>query len=190
MSSIEILATGRLDDRESAFPQAVELLGGDVLCSFSVGGGQYVEGGTDWARSTDGGKTWRLEGTIAAPTTEPLTANFLKLTLSPDGETVYAYGARLWGDRSQRFGHRRAEPIFCTSRDGGRSWSAIGAIPAPADCPLEISHGLLPLASGRLLAPMATLPAKDRLGEQVLVIVSDDGGRSRPTHSIVLEDPG
>jgi hypothetical protein len=59
----------------------------------------------------------------------------------------------------------------------------------PVDCALEISHGILPLASGRLLAPAATLPAKDRLGEQVLVAISDDGGQTWPSHSVVFEDP-
>ena len=59
----------------------------------------------------------------------------------------------------------------------------------PVDGPLEISHGLLPVASGRLLAPSATLPSQDRLGEQVLAVISDDGGKTWPTHAVVFEDP-
>ena len=62
MPSIEILDSGRIDERESAFPQAVQLPNGDILCSFNVGGGAHVTGGTDWARSTDGGRTWNVEG--------------------------------------------------------------------------------------------------------------------------------
>lgn len=58
MPAIHILNTGRLDERELAFPQAVWLPVGDILCSFDVGGGQFVHGGTDWVRSTDGGVTW------------------------------------------------------------------------------------------------------------------------------------
>ena len=95
MASIEILGTGRLDERESAFPQAVQLPGGDILCSFSVGGGPEVHGGTDWARSTDGGQTWTLEGTILPPRTDPKVVNFLKLTLAPGGKRIYAYGSRM-----------------------------------------------------------------------------------------------
>ena len=60
----------------------------------------------------------------------------------------------------------------------------------PADCTLEVSHGITALSSGRLLAPAATLPAQDRLGEQVLVAVSDDGGATWPSHAVVFEDPG
>ncbi len=189
MAAIEILGSGLLDERESAFPQAVELPDGDLLCSFSVGGGQYVEGGTDWARSRDGGLTWKLEGTILPPTDSPPTTNFLKLSLAKDGGTIYAYGARTHAETGGRFGEKKCEAIFCQSGDDGRSWSAPQVIPMPVDCPLEISHGILPLSSGRLLAPAATLPAKDRLGEQVLVAVSDDGGQTWPSHNIVFEDP-
>jgi hypothetical protein len=39
------------------------------------------------------------------------------------------------------------------------------------------------------LAPTATLPAQDRLGEQVFVAISDDGGKSWPRHAVVFEDP-
>ena len=60
MPSIEILGTGRIDDRESAFPQAVQLPNGDILCSargsrLCWGEGPMARGGSDWARSTDGG---------------------------------------------------------------------------------------------------------------------------------------
>jgi len=189
MPSIEILGSGRLDERESAFPQSVRLANGDVLCSFSVGGGQYVHGGTDWVRSTDGGETWRLEGRILPPTSDPPSANFLKLSGSADGKTIYAYGTRYWGSTDERFGERRGEPVVCVSTDQGESWSEPQVLPAPADCPLEISHGILPLRSGRLLAPAATLAAKDRLGEQVFVAVSDDGGQTWPSHRVVFEDP-
>jgi hypothetical protein len=53
---------------------------------------------------------------------------------------------------------------------------------------LEISHGILPLRSGRLLAPAATLPP-GRLGEQVVVSISDDGGMSWPRHAVAMQDP-
>lgn len=189
MAMIEILGTDRLDERDSAFPQAVQLDDGDILCSFSVGGGPEVHGGTDWARSSDGGETWRLEGTILAPTADPKSSNFLKLTRSPDGTTVYAYGARLYRGVGQKFGDSKTEAVLCTSRDGGQTWSEPRVIPIPADCPLEISHGLLTLSSGRLLAPAASLPDKQRLGEQVIVTISDDGGQTWPTHGVVFEDP-
>ena len=42
MATIEILGSGRIDDRESAFPMAVQLANDDLLCSFGVGGGALV----------------------------------------------------------------------------------------------------------------------------------------------------
>ena len=89
MPSIEILDTGWIDRRDSAFPQAVQLPNGDILCSFNVGGGPNVHGGTDWARSTDGGVTWRLEGTILPLTTNPDATSALKLSGSADGEDSF-----------------------------------------------------------------------------------------------------
>lgn len=189
MPGIDILGTGRVDERDSTFPQAVQLLNGDILCSFSVGGGPNVDGGTDYARSTDGGETWKPEGTILSPTIEPRTTNCLKLSLSHDGKTIYAYGSRFYRKQEEGFGEGRNEGVFCTSTDGGHTWSSPRIVPMPYACPLEISHGILPLSSGRLLAPAATLPSKDKLGERVIAAISDDGGRTWPGHTVVFEDP-
>ncbi len=187
MASIEILGTGRIDERESAFPQAVQLPGGDILCSFNVGGGAHVTGGSDWARSTDGGETWKVEGTLL-PRVGGST-NALKLSLSSDGRTVYAYGSRHYARATKVFGDSENEAVFLRSTDGGRTWSARRTIPMQGHRKLEISHGILPLRSGRLLAPAATLVSADTLGKQVLAAVSDDGGETWPRHAVVFEDP-
>lgn len=188
MAIISITGSGRIDERESAFPQAVQLPTGDILCSFSVGGGQYVHGGTDWARSVDGGLTWTVEGTIVAGTADPPTACALKLSLAADGKTVYAYGTRYFANQNDRFGDRQCEGIFCQSTDGGQTWSDPRRIPMP-DCPVEISHSICPLRSGRLLAPGAILADKDRLGEEVFAVISDDGGKTWTRRSTVFRDP-
>jgi hypothetical protein len=188
MPTIDILNTGHLDQRDSAFPQAIQLPSGDILCSFSVGGGQYVHGGTDWTRSRDGGQTWQLEGKLLPATDDPPSANFLKLSLSADGKTIFAYGTRYWGNQKDRFGERRGEAVFCTSIDEGRTWSPTRVVPMP-DCPLEVSHSIRPLSSGRLLAPAALLAHKDRLGDEVFVVVSEDGGQTWPSRHTVFRDP-
>ena len=54
---------------------------------------------------------------------------------------------------------------------------------------LEISHGILPLHSGHLLTPGATLDSKDTLGKQVLAAISDDGEESWDQHAVIFEDP-
>lgn len=187
MPPIELLGSGRIDERESAFPQAVQLPDGDILCSFNVGGGAHVTGGTDWARSTDGGETWTVEGTIVPKVGN--ATNALKLSISADGKTVYAYGSRSYRGEDGKFGEGHNEPIFCTSTDGGHTWSEPTVIPMMDHTLLEISHGILPLKSGRLLAPGATLESQDKLARQVIAAVSDDGGKTWPRHAIVFEDP-
>jgi len=189
MPSLEILDTGRIDERDSAFPQAVQLPSSDILCSFSVGGGQHVTGGTDWARSVDGGETWTLEGTLLPPDPAAGLVNFLKLSIAADGRTIYAYGEELSDNDKLTFGTRPSRAIICRSTDEGRTWSRSTSVPMPVDCPLEVSHAVLPLSSGRLLAPAATLASADRLGEQVFAAVSDDGGQTWPSHSVVFRDP-
>lgn len=190
MAAIEIIDRGWIDRRDSSFPQAIQLPNGDILCSFNVGDSGFATGGSDWARSTDGGATWTVEGTILPMGTDPFSSSLLKLSGSPDGNVIYAYGSRSYRRPDERFEDgAHTEPVLCRSMDGGRTWSDPEVIPVPVDCPLEISHGLLPLSSGRLLCPAATLPSKDRLGEQVIVTISDNGGHSWPQHAVVFQDP-
>ena len=138
-------------------------------------------------RARPAGRIGRAARTAAGPgrskarllprTEDPLTTNFLKLSLSPDGRTIYAYGARSY-DAPGRPLRRRA-------RDGGGGLLLHGRrphagrhraiVPQPPGG-LEISHGILPLRSGRLLAPAATVPPESvrRAGRR------GDLGRWRP----------
>ncbi len=186
---IDILGTGLLDERDSAYPQAVQLPNGDILCSFCVGGGPRASQGSDWARSKDGGNTWRLEGTILPAEKNTSLKNHLKLSLSADNKTIYAFGSRHRRAQGQVFGEYFSEPIFCASTDEGLTWSAPQVVPLPREGNFEIAHGILPLASGGLLAPAATLPAQDRLGEKVIAGISHNGGKTWPENALVFYDP-
>lgn len=188
MAEIRKLSSGLVDDRDSAFPQCIQMDDGEIFCAFSVGGGQFVYGGSDWASSKDGGETWTLGGTVLPPTTDPISANYLKLTLSPDGKTIYAYGLRYWGDPNDRFGERHGEAVLCTSNDRCRTWSPARVLPL-ADCPVEVSHALLPVGPATLLAPAATLASPDRLGEEVFVGISNDCGETWPERATIFKDP-
>ncbi len=189
MPAIELLGTGWVDQRDSAFPQAVQLPDGDLLCSFNVGDGPFVTGGSDWARSTDNGESWMLEGTLVSPTSNPPSSYALKLSLAADGRTVFAYGGHYFREGQAKFGEGTNEPVLLRSADGGRTWSGPQAVPMGGHSRIEISHGVLALESGRILAPSATLPTEDRLGEQVLASISDDGGQTWPRLAVVFEDP-
>ena len=146
-----------------------------------------MTGGSEWARSCDGGRTWSLEGTLLPAETN--STNALKLSLSADNRSVYAYGSRYLHYSGGKFGESENEAIFCKSSDEGRSWSSPRVVPMLGHKNLEISHGILCLKSGRLLAPAATLVSKKSLGKKVLTAISDDGGKTWPCHSIVFHDP-
>lgn len=185
--SIEIIAAGRIDDADSAFPKAIALPDGTLLCSYSNAGGAAATGGTGVSRSTDGGHTWSREADILPVRLDPPESNFLKLSRTADGRTVYAYGSASSDLEGLVFGVRPARALLCTSVDGGQTWSAPVDVPMPTRM-LEISDAALVTRSGRLLAPAATID-EGRLGERVVAAISDDGGRTWPRHATVLQDP-
>lgn len=187
MAKVTVEDTGIIDDRDSAYPQAVDLADGSILCSYSNAGGQLATGGTDVALSTDGGRSWSWRGTILRQGARPPTSNFLKLARAADQTTVFAYGARLEQRADPRFGERTTEAILCSSSDGGRTWSSPQVLDFKGRR-LEVSSPLLGLADGALLAPAGTIEA-GRLGERVLTLRSDDGGRTWGGMTTVFADP-
>lgn len=184
---IEIIGAGRVDEADSAFPRAIALPNGDLLCSYSDAGGANAIGGTGLSRSVDGGWTWRKEADILPVSTDPPASNFLKLSRTVDGATLYAYGSRSEDIDGLAFGSRPASAILCASPDAGRTWSAPTVVPMPTDM-LEVSDAALVLPSGRLLAPAATVDP-GLPGERVVAAISDDGGRTWPRTVDVLRDP-
>ena len=185
--SIAIVATGWIDRADSAFPKAVALPDGSLLCSYSDAGGAYATGGTGLSRSVDGGRTWTREPDVLPVGTNPPSSNFLKLSRDADGRTLYAYGTCSADIDGRVFGTRPATAILCTSQDQGRTWSAPVEVPMPTDM-LEVSDAVLVLGSGRLVAPAATVDP-GRPGERVVAAISDDGGRTWPRTVDVLRDP-
>lgn len=189
MAAITVLDSGHVHRGDSAFPTLVRLDNGEILCGFSVGGGPNATGGTECARSTDGGRTWVWEGVILPPTQDPATSNSLRLSRTGDG-VVLAYGARKRAKPGKVvFGKDSNEPVLCRSHDAGRSWSDPQTIPTDVPGPFEISNPVLVLADGRWLAPAATLSDPQRLGERVIAFESADQGRTWPAARSVLEDP-
>jgi hypothetical protein len=178
-----LLDEGIVDDRDTAFPQAAHAPAGEILCSYSDTGGQFATGGTGLARSADLGRSWRPEGPLGAPFRRAV----LRVSATPGAGTLFLYGGRTLDPGRDRFGERPVEAVVSRSADGGRSWSDPAAVPMPTTM-LEISHGALPLAGGRVLAPAATIEA-GRLGAAVITAVSDDGGRTWPESRVVLADP-
>jgi len=186
---VHVTDSGHVNRDQSAFPTLVRLDNAHLICGFSVGGGPEVTGGTDCARSVDGGRTWARAGTILAATKDPWTINDLRLSRTDDG-VLLAYGERVYMTSERAaFGKDRNEPVVCRSLDGAQTWTAPEVIPTDIPGPFEITNPILALADGRWLAPAATLPHPRRFGERVIVFESDDQGKSWPLHRIVLQDP-
>ncbi len=190
MPTIEIMDSGHVDRRDSAFPTLVCIANGDLLCGYSVGGGAHVNGGTHCSRSADGGRTWTDPTVILDRTDDPATTNHLRLSRTGDG-TVLAYGQR---DRKQTTpdGQTRrlaCDPVLCRSTDGGRTWTAPEVIPFQIPGPYEISNPIVVTDDGRWLAPAATFH-DGRYGERVVLHESLDQGASWPRMHTVFQDSG
>jgi hypothetical protein len=194
--SVRVVDSGVIDDRDCAFPQVAVAGGGELVCVYCHGGGQFASGISEAARSLDGGRTWIQEGPVgpAGPmsatgsgrTYEPVSS-MLRASSRWGSDLVFAYGARSERRGDDRFGERPVDPILCVSRDRGRTWTAPRVLDASSRM-LEISHGVLPLSDGRLLAPAATIE-RGRLGERVLMAQSDDDGTTWGPFRTVLSDP-
>ena len=190
MPHVEILDTGHVDRRDSAFATLVLLDDGDLVCGYSVGGGAHAKGGTHCSRSADGGRTWTEPTLILDRSDAPVRTNHLRLSRTADG-TILAYGQRDMRETGDdgAIVRRTCDPTLCRSTDGGRSWSAPEVVPFQLPGPYEISNPIVVAADGRWLAPAATL-YEGRYGETVVLHESADEGASWPHMHTVFRDPG
>ncbi|MFA6816726.1 MAG: sialidase family protein [Lentisphaeria bacterium] len=189
MSFIKIINTKRVNQDDSAFPTIVKLNNSDLICGFSVGGGPEVTGGSDWARSTDNGMTWKHEGCILPRTENPVTVNTMRLSRTADGRVI-AYGQRNYlENQSTKFGTLKNDTVFCLSDFDCRSWSKPQIVPHKHTCPFEVSNPIVVLPDGRWLAPAALLTDANHLGEKVIVSESRDEGKTWDNEYTVLADP-
>ena len=190
--NVEVVDSGHVTRDDAAYPTLVGLDDGSIICGYSCGGGSSATGGTEWARSTDGGTTWTREGTILARTESPVTTNTLRLSRTAGG-TILAYGARRYDTAgTAQFGRDPSEPVLCRSRDGGRTWSApVVLAAASADGQArgyEATCPILALDEERWLAPAGLLADAASLGERVIVFSSPDAGQTWPHSHTVFHD--
>jgi hypothetical protein len=187
VTSVRVVDSGVVDERDSAFPQVAVTGGGELVCVYCRGGGQFARGISVAARSRDAGRTWSPEGPVGPAGAGSAVSSMLRASSRWGSDVVFAYGARSERHGDDRFGERPVDPVLLVSRDRGRTWSSPRVLEAPTRM-LEISHGVLPLDGGRLLAPAATIE-RGRLGERVLLAESGDDGRTWGPFRTVLTDP-
>lgn len=183
------------------FPSVALLPNNELLATFDLGEAfESADNHVHLARSSDNGKTWRMEGRVYPGTKDRLTSDGARLTILPDGEAVI-YMMRC--DRSahpddglaneKTLGFVPTELLLLRSRDGGHTWSD----PAPLTPPLvgpsfELCCPIVPLRSGRWILPTATWPGWDGNcpnGIKMVALVSDDRGQSWPRYWNVMQEP-
>jgi hypothetical protein len=171
-------------------PSVVRLSEREFVATFDLG--QAVEAldyHTVIARSLDGGRTWAVEGPVLS-SSPPSTTHTIRVSRLADG-TLIGFGG--W--------HHRRDPeaglvnretggfvpvtlFLVRSFDGGRHWTEPEVLHPPLSSPAwEICHPIVELTTGRWLAPTATWrgwEGENPAGEQAIVLISDDRGRSWP----------
>jgi hypothetical protein len=142
------------------------------------------------ARSTDYGKTWTVTGRLLSDAPQR-TTHTIRTSRLRDG-TLVGFGG-LHDRENQKeglvnrhtFGFVPVDLFVVNSLDKGKSWSKPTTIQPPLIGPSwEVCHHIVELDDGRWLAPTATWRAWNGdhpSGEQAVVLISDDKGKSWPS---------
>jgi sialidase-1 len=190
-----------LRSRQAFHPSLVGLDDSELVCSFDIGEGvESLDYRTHLSRSTDGGKTWTLEGPIFEDPIAAGATHSIRLSRLSDGSLV-GFGAR-WHrlDAEQGIVSRETDGFapmdlfLIRSTDSGRSWGE----PQPLDPPVanpafEVCHGVVELPDGAWLVPTATCKGWDGslpAGEQAVLFRSEDQGESWPSHASTFRQSG
>ncbi len=183
--------------RQATFPSLVLLPSGEMLAAFGIGSGfESTDNHTEYARSSDGGRTWQLAGSIFADQSERPTSSNVRIG-HITGDELVAFGAR-W-DRSRRdegltneatLGFVETELILLRSSDAGRTWLGPVRIEPPLVGPaFEICSPIIALRDGRWLAPTSTWKGwngENPTGMKAIALVSHDSGQTWPEYIDVM----
>ena len=170
----------------------------EMVAAFDLGSAfEAVDVHPHVARSTDGGRTWTLEGPMWAKDPECRTSSTCRISVMPNGELV-GVGA-LW-DRSNRevglthpetHGFVPTELMLTRSSDGGRTWQGPTVFEPPLVGPaFEICATVQSLHNGTWAIPCATWRGWNGdapSGMKAVLLVSHDQGRTWPKYVDVFD---
>ncbi len=161
---------------------------GDILCSFTINSGLGVNDfRTMLARSTDGGRRWKLPGQLWPELQARYSVN-VSLSRSPQGELflfgmrfpIDAPGESFWSEVTQ--GMKQNELIWARSADHGYTWSAPAVIPMQIAGSAEAPGPMCVTRAGRqfvVYSPYNTFDPQTVVDRnQVAILGSTDGGKS------------
>ncbi|MBN1346513.1 MAG: exo-alpha-sialidase [Phycisphaerae bacterium] len=183
------------------FPSVVRLPDGQMLATVALAEAfEAPNMHTNVCRSTDNGKTWRLQGPIYPGTPDRLTSDAARLTVTPDGRVI-CFMVR--ADRSDHpdegltnpdtLGFVPTELLLLRSTDLGKSWSRPAPLVPPLEGPsFELCSPITILRDGRWILPTLTWPGWSGHcpnGVKMVALVSHDRGKTWPEYWDVMNEP-
>ncbi len=190
----------QLRARHGYFPGAVRLPSGDLLTLFVLGEAMNATNGNTFVtRSTDGGRTWNLEGPLYTKSLEHQHNIYtFKPTLLQDG-TLMATGYCFYRtDPDQRLtnsetdGLRDGDNLVSVSTDDGHNWSEPRIIPRSRSEVIETSGPSVQLRNGSIIQAGSLFPVWDgsHPSSNVAVIIrSDDNGETWDDQTVFYRHP-
>ena len=173
---------------QARHPSLARFDDGELLIAFDLGQtDESLDYRTYRARSLDGGKSWQLEGALFAnPGGRPTSYS---VRISRAGSEVLAFGSLHYRDDPDEglvnratLGFVPTDLILLRSLDRGHTWSPPQPLQPAIESPAwETCHHVVPLPSGRWLAPTATWRGWDGrhpAGEQTVVSSATTGDRA------------
>ena len=206
MTKINILDTGLIyrgspadpAGIHSQFPSLVAFSDEHLGAAFMIGSGeQDLDVHPVFARSTDGGNTWRAEGSIGEYTGERPASVDCRISRTPDGPLI-GLGALHYRHEDdpgvvnpETMGYAPMDLTFYRSHDEGHTWDGPNAFEAPLVGPgFELCCPILTLDDGRCLAPVSTWPGWDGYapnGWKAVALVSRDHGETWPEYVDIMD---
>lgn len=204
----DVLSEGVIYRSESGlqgyYPRVVMLSEDEFVSSFVASEGMETPDIHPMiSRSTDGGKTWHIQGPVDYKRDTASGIPYSEtgfISQGPD-ETLFCLGSHWSVDpefpdkpliHPETCGMRTNLMALRRSSDGGRTWSHLESVPTGVDSPLEIPTGVVTLSNGDLLASFSTWKNWDGIsnyGHRVMVIRSSDNGRSWSDAVTIFYDP-
>ena len=189
-----------LYSRHAFFPSVVQLPGGDLLATFTMGQAfESADLASYVARSRDRGRTWAFEGPLYTGAKSAHCSNCCRIAHVRDNHLAafVMFHDRTRADcglaNPENLGFVETELAIVESADAGRTWAPPRFVEPPLVGPsFEMNSPIVILRDGRWLIPTSTWRGwvgDCPNGMKAVAFVSHDQGRTWPEYIDVMADP-